>query len=90
MVYVVVTAGPAFGLCALESDSEAAGVHTNVPEPDVEIAAESPTQIVSSALAVITRLGDTVITMVSLFTQPFVSVPVTTYVVVEAGVATGL
>jgi hypothetical protein len=88
-VYVVVTDGNAFVLAAFGVCKVAAGVHEYVAPPEVLIITVSPEQIVTSLPAKMVRLFATVTTIVSFITQPAGFVPVTTYVVVATGFATG-
>ena len=88
-VYVVVDEGNALVVSAVGVSSEAAGDQFQIVPPATVSCTVSPAQIVISGLANTVRLFPMLIVTESLFTQPLMSVPVTTYVVVTAGDAVG-
>ncbi len=66
-----------------------AGLHSYVPPPVANSSIVPPMQIVVSAVALITGDGFTVMSTESRARQPLGSIPITTYSVVDEGVATG-
>ena len=84
------TVGDAVGLAQVVQDKPVDGDHTYEVAPVAVNDTELPLQIVWSAPALTVGLGLTVIKTIPVSVQPLASVPVTIYVVVVVGDATGL
>ena len=73
----------------LALSSVALGVHEYPAPPPAVNDVLAPIQIAGLPLVAVTTIGVTVTVTTSVEEQPFISLPVTVYVVVEAGVAKG-
>jgi hypothetical protein len=89
-VYVVVVVGDATGLAMFVAERPVAGLHEYVLPPVAFNVTELPAHMDVLLPALIVGSGFTVTVTVAVLEQPPVAVPVTVYVVVAVGEATGL